>query len=323
MKNIKKIILVNIIVIFAIFTVLELISKNIEEKELLKAYQWQFQNFKDVDKLKINYKPVKNFDYNKIVMSKVKNKVYKGNKKGAIVTIGCSNTAGEGLQENQTFAYKLNKYTGRTTYNRGVSASGPQLVYRQLIDKDFKKQIPDAEYIIYVFLSGDHILRQFLYSLMCVDTNNNIVPRYTLKNNELKEVNPIWYKMFFFSLTRKIINIKTKYEYEKEENEGYPLFFKTMEECVKVTQTKYPNSKFVLLEVTHPRNSESTETETCFTKEQIAYLKKLGIIYINVEELVGHDFNDIKKYRIVEDGDHPNERYWDEIVPALSKKLNL
>ena len=143
----KKILLVNIIVILAIFTVLELISKNIEEKEMAKMYKKHYDYFHE-DKLKIKYKPVKKFNYDKIVMSKVKDKIYKGNKKGAIVTIGCSYTAGEGLQENQTFAYKLNKYTGRTTYNRGVSASGPQLVYRQLSDIDFKKQIPDAEYII-------------------------------------------------------------------------------------------------------------------------------------------------------------------------------
>ena len=322
MKNAKKIILINILLISAIFITAELISKHIEQKELVKTYLQQDKNI-DISKIKLKYQPIHKFDYNKMIMSRVKNRVYKGKSgKRPIITIGCSYTYGVGLDENQTFAYKLNKYTDRTTYNRGINSSGPQLVYRQLSDINFKKQIPDAEYIIYTFLSYDHIKRLFLYSLLCTKTSENITPRYYIKNDRLTEVNPVWYNMLFFSLGRKIITLKIKPEVENEFNSDYPLFFKTMEECVKISRTKYPDSKFVLLEMTHPRSGEETNHNTCFTKEQIMKLKNLGIIYINAEELVGHDFNDTTKYRI-KDKDHPNEAVWDEIVPKLSRKLNL
>ena len=56
-------------------------------------------------------------------------------------------------------------------------------------------------------------------------------------------------------------------------------------------------------------------------KGEIKNLEKIGIVYINAEELVGHKLRDFK-YR-VSDKEHPSELFWEEITPALVKKLDL
>lgn len=48
---------------------------------------------------------------------------------------------------------------------------------------------------------------------------------------------------------------------------------------------------------------------------------RIIIISENIKN-IWHNFRDVKKYRVV-DEDHPNEKVWDEIVPALVKELNL
>lgn len=325
MKKLKTIFFFNVLIILSILLIAEFVSKFIETRELCNM--WKIQNpemFSDKDIFKtLGYVQIQPFDYEKIVMSEVRG-ISQGTNanKRPVITIGDSYTYGSNLDKRQTFAEKISKYTGRTTYNRGVSGTGPQMVYRQLIDKDFKKQIPDAEYIIYVLLSEDSIYRQFLYS-KCGLHYNKVIPKYVIKNNKLAEDNFLWYKLLFFSLGRRILVLKSKRDSYYEAMGNFPLFFKTMEECVNAVNMNYKNAKFVLLEMTHPLISdEDKEKNEPLNKKMIKRLEKMGIIYINAEELVGHDFNDVKKYRVA-DKDHPNELMWDEIVPKLSEKLNL
>ena len=86
---------------------------------------------------------------------------------------------------------------------------------------------------------------------------------------------------------------------------------------------KYPNSKFVLVEypeISICRN-ESWASGFYLTEEQIAEIEKMGIIYVNLKELVGDKLCD-KRYR-AQDGAHPGALAWDLIVPKLAKKLDL
>ena len=316
---IKKIIFINIITIVLILCIVEFLSfqtcKNKIERQinLCSAIEQCRSDFE------VTYTKAKKFNYYDMIKPCL-TRVYKGNKKGGIVTIGCSYTYGMLLEEPQIFAYKLNKLTGRTTYNRGVCGSGPQMVYRQLSDKNFKNEVPEADYIIYTFLY-DHLGRQNRRLLSII--SSVLLNNYKITNNELTEIKrPFWFLYSLFSA--KIIAEYGESKGWANYNKTYKLFLKTMEESVKAMKTNYPNAKFILMEFPCPIESQKDYKKGSFelSTEQIKDIEKLGIIYINAKELVGNKILDIEKYRMY-DGDHPNERVWDEIVPALAKKLNL
>jgi len=321
---IKKIILVNIVIIIFVLGIIEFLSLHAIKNKYAEQTEIQIKNSvnkEEVRKLtEVKYHKVKKFVYEERIQ-KCLARVFKGNKKGSIITMGCSYTDGAGLQENQTFAYKLNKLTDRTTYNRGVGASGPQLVYRQLSDKNFKNEIPEADYIIYTFIY-DHFNR-LAHNLVAYFNSDLHLNYYINNKGELAEVQyPFWFLYYFY--TTKVISEYREFLYLQQFDKRYKLFLKIMEESVKAMKKNYPNAKFILLEFPEARmcKKDYIKGESELTKEQIKDIEKLGIIYINAEELVGHPFRDIEKYRLP-DKDHPNERVWDEIVPALAKKLNL
>ena len=80
-----------------------------------------------------------------------------------IVLFGCSFAFGFGIDDEQTFSYKLSKYTNRTVYNRGLCGGGIQHVLYQLRREDFYKEIPEPEYVIYLYISN-HIRRMYKYA---------------------------------------------------------------------------------------------------------------------------------------------------------------
>ena len=319
--KILKIIFLNILVFVLLFGAAEYVCRKDFLREYADVIALQSKlNGRTMKDYKFYY-PVKNYDYDAITQNSL-TKVYKGNsKKRPVITIGCSYVKGIGLEDNQTFAYKLNKYTGRTTYNRGIGGTGPQMVYRQLSDKNFTKQIPDAEYVIYVFIYN-HVDRLFpkIYGFFSNEVNLN----YELKNGELKELKHHFSSFYFFHTVKKFIAYQALKERTTEQNNNRPLFFKIMEESAKAAKKNYPDAKFVFVEFPEAFmcKSEYAAGTRELSAAQIKRLEDSGIIYINAEQLVGHDFRDVKKYRLA-DEDHPNERVWDEIVPALSRKLKL
>lgn len=268
----------------------------------------------------IRFNKIKKFDYRKSIQQNCLSKVYKGAKKGSIVTIGCSYTAGEGLKENQTFAYKLNKETGRTVYNRGICGTGPQMVYRQLSDKNFKNEIPDAQYIIYTFLYN-HLDRQFQYSSSLYGGLD--ISYYINHKNELTERKRPFRLLYFFYTPRIYAEWQDKIA-AKNRDKKFELFYRTMEESVKAMKKNYPEAKFILLEIPDAliSNNFVKSDYWSLTKEQRKKLEDIGIICINAEETVGHELQNLSKYRLP-DKDHPNENLWNEVVPALVKQLDL
>ncbi|MCR5261725.1 MAG: hypothetical protein K6C94_07800 [Candidatus Gastranaerophilales bacterium] len=319
---IKKIICINLIVIFVVLCVIEILCFQTYKRIYTPLFEAQLKNFKNREEirklLEIRYHKAKKFVYEERIANCLP-KVYKGNKKGGIVTIGCSYTEGAGLEENQSFAYKLNQLTGKTTYNRGISATGTQYVYRQLADKNFKKEIPEVDYVIYTFIY-DHFYR--LFRDYVTYGNSNLHINYYLNDkNELREgKHPFWF-LYTFYTTRLISEYKEQRSYD-EFDEKYAVFLKLIEESIKEMKKNYPNAKFILLEV--PQGSMCLSdyqagTEE-LTKEQIKDIEDLGAIYVNAEKLVGHQLRDTEKYRMP-DKDHPSERVWDEIAPALVKKF--
>lgn len=242
--------------------------------------------------------------------------ISKNSKKRPIITIGCSFAYGALLEDKQTFAYKLHELTGRTTYNKGVCATGPQMVYRQLSDENFMNEVPDAEYVIYIFIQ-DHLFRQIRDLVM--PYGPDIELGYAVKNGELiPKPRPFWF-MYGSFLVKTYLEYANEKAYRSEMSNDIPLFLKIMEKSVYQMHKNYPNSKFVFLE--YPESSVCDDSSLVLNKQAIQNLKNLGIIYINASELVGHDFCDSKYW--AKDKYHPSELAWNEITPKLVERLRL
>lgn len=324
--NWKRFVLINFVLFLVILIAAEItayFSYRAKYLPLVISHSKSWNNPKEyVRKNSPRYMFPRKFKYEN-VRNTVLSRVYQSEKltnKRPIVTIGCSYTYGAFLEPPQTFAYKLNKLTGRTTYNRGFSASGPQLVYRQLTDKDFKNEVPDAEYVIYTFI-WHHLYRTIRDIVM--PYGPDIELSYVLNGDKLVEKTRPFFFLYSSFLAKTYLEYNNNNVYQNELNNGFPLFMKIMEESVLQTKKMYPNSKFVFIDF--------PQANLCFanyqkglcelTAEQIESIEKMGIIYISARDLIGNDLCD-SKYR-VSDGDHPSELAWDELVPKLVEKLKL
>lgn len=321
----KKII-INIILILLVLGLVEFLS--------YKTYQYRYKDLIE-QQIKmhpdkkiamkiwgIRYrKPIK-FTYSGMVYSsKERQRVYNGNdKKGAILTIGCSYTEGSMLKNNETLAAHLNKITKRTVYNRGIGGSGPQLVYRQLIDKNFDNEVKNVEYIIYTFIHS-HIKRQFqdflTYYLGDIDIN------YKIENGNLVEKErPFWFLYSSFT-TKIILEYIMERNFDKELDRNLPLFNKTIKESINQSKKLYKNPQFIFVEFPEARicaeDYDGISNE--LSEENIKKLKENNIKYFKASNLVGHNFCQ-KHYRL-EDNDHPSSKAWEELVPLLVKELDL
>ena len=323
-NNTKKFLIINSVLIILFFVIAEIFAF-FSFRERCADIVYQHANMlKDnpqgyIKKNMPHYEMPRKFDYDKIV-NFINRRIYLGEKSRPIITMGCSYTDGIGLDYYQTFAAKLNKYSKRTTYNRGVCASGPLFIYRQLTDENFLNEISDAEYIIYPFIYN-HLSRNF--RTMIQPYSSDLDLSYVLRDGKLIEKSrPFWF-MYWSFLLKSYAEFKNNLDYNNELENGFPFFIEIMRESFLRMKELYPNSKFVLLEVPEGAmcydNYISGSME--LSSEEINKLKNIGIIYINAEELVGHKLRDFK-YR-VSDKEHPSELFWEEITPALVKKLNL
>lgn len=323
--KLKKILAINILIIFVILVIAEilaLISYRNRYSELIFNQANLFDNPQEVINENMpHYSFPIRFDY-AVFEKRMKYRVLKidNSQKRPIVTIGCSYTEGAGLEENQTFAAKLHKLTGRTTYNRGLSGTGPQMVYRQLIDKDFKTDVPDAEYVIYTFIHH-HLYRQF-QTMFCPYTSE-INLQYTLKDGILTEkLNPFWF-MYWSFLLKTYFEYQTDLQYEQEFAQNLPMFLCFLKNSVEKMHELYPDLKFVFIEFPQSDLCSEGYKEGMYelTPENIKMIEDLGIIYINASKLAGHRFCETK-YRLPYN-DHPSEAAWDELTPKIVEKLGL
>lgn len=318
----KRILIVNIILIVIVLAIIEFLS--------YKSYVWRcsatINNQKkllgNIEELEVKYRTINKFNYEKLInFEKHQKRFYEGdNNKGAILAIGGSYVEGTMLNNAESFSALLNKYTGRTVYNRGYGGTGPQFVYRQLSDINFKKENPNIEYIIYIFVYG-YIESQFqdFYAYYL----NNIDINYVLKNNKLIEKQrPFWWIYGCFTVKNILENIKN-YESEIEIKNGLPLLMKTLEESLKISKELYPNSKFIFVEFPDSLfcKPEIRKHTIRLTKEEVQHIKDLGFTYIYAKDLSGHYFCG-DKYRL-KDGDHPSAETWAEFTPLLLKELGI
>ena len=317
-KNLKHFICINLTVFILLIAALEYFAYLKYQKQVSTLMALHSKMLST--KLTLKYTLPKKFDINDY---SVRFRATEGTKKNKrpIIFIGCSYTVGEGLSDTQKIDYKISKLTGRTTYSRAISGGGPQMALFQFKKGMIKKDIPDAQFIIYTYVP-DHAYKTLEYRLSYLSTRLNL--RYEKNHNhQLSEVKPFLPILYSSFLVKTIQNNITDYKIEKLNKEGktFETFNLIMSELMKYSKKEYPDSKFIILEYPDHYIKLSKLKSPNFTKEEKKYLESLGFIVINAEELTGKNLYSLE-YR-AEDKDHPNEKAWDEIAPKLIKKLNL
>lgn len=227
--------------------------------------------------------------------------------------MGCSYTDGFGLEENQTFSYKLSNYTNRTVYNFGQSGTGIQNLYYLLSDENFVKSNPkNTEYMIFTLIP-DHFPRLYRYRIWFGTHVHTL--RYKIKNDKLVE-DKLHFRLLHLFFTSVVVeNFISDRKFQNRKNRD-KLFLKLFEESDKIIKKELPKTKFVVLYYSD-------------TKKDLMFLNELALLQKAIPDLTIINLNnylpelyDVDEY-CISDGFHPNEKAWDLIVPFVSQKLQL
>ena len=315
----KKFILINLLIIFIIFIFAELTSYII----LMHKYKERIIHFNNIVKSesKINIPSLK---YVKVTTLNKQNLIckdwclrpveYRNPKLKPIILFGCSFTAGFGLENNETFSYKLAQYTNRSVYNRGRSGTGLPFLYYQLSDNEIIKELPkNPEYIIFTLIPN-HFPRLFRYRNFVLTGEHTL--RYKIQDNKLVEDKikfPFLHSFFTSIVIEEYLENKNSLDTKKVTD----LTLKIFDESYKIIKEKFPNTKFVILYYEGPWDKKNIYDN--LLKEISKISNDIIIIHINekLPQLTEKD-----EYWL-EDKAHPSSKAWDLIVPMISKELNL
>ncbi len=313
--KIFKIIIFNIFIFLLIFLTAELLS--------FGSYR-----LKNRDKLKrlddagitqtVRYTKAHRFNCeDKYYSDLFSDNVNTNSKKRPILLLGCSYVYGTGLDDTQTLAYKIHKLTRRSVYKRGFPAGGPQLALDMFDTGVMKKQVPDAEYIIYVYLNY-HLARLYAYQLDYIEAEVN--QRYKLKNGKLIKIKQPKHPFYYSSFLVKNIQHFIADRLSLKEYDNYQLLNAVLTELMNQAKKNYKDVKFVIL-LYPSADIMSDGRKELMDSFEIKKLQEMGFIVLNAEQLTKEPIRNIE-YRIL-DREHPNEKAWDTIAPALVKKLHL
>lgn len=281
------------------------IEKNWKEYNIAKKVNFVIKNYK------YSWLKHKNFDetYELIKTTRMRKPIGLQYKNKPILIMGCSFAYGYKLEEKDTFAYKISELMKRPVYNRAFEWWwGLQTMLYQARREDFYKEVPEPEYIIYIFID-DHISR---INLSCIEPFFEYPHlRYKLYNNRLeREKFSQRYNLFMFrNYTRaREDSIFRKMKWVKLFNE---FFLETKQEFDK----HWKNYKFIILIY---QNSDLIDF--IYQNLNIKELKENGFIIIETKDLAGRVL-DNPDTDIVLDG-HPSAAVWTMLTPKLVERIN-
>ncbi len=291
-KNFFLIIFINLIIIFLI-TEAACYFYNVRHYKKKPAYSlFKIQSFDKV------YEMIKREKLRKPIGLQYKNR--------PILLLGCSYAYGYKLDNKETLAYLLSEKMKRPLYNRAFEWNwGLNTMLYQSRREDFYKEVPNPEYIIYVFTS-DHREKANCSSFDPIFPYPSV--RYISKNGKLeKEKFPFRYNLHMF---RTYSEYKVyKYSQEYLDNSANSFFIQTKKEFDK----HWKNYKFIIL--IYERDKEYIKSEHKNWEE----LVKQGFTVISTTDLTGGIMD--KKEYFISDNYHPSKQAWNVIVPNLIKKL--
>ena len=306
------IILINLLILFIVLEYLCFLSL---AQGVAQYQNKEYKNLNIIQKFKIlkNYKysryALKNFDevYKIIKENNLRKPVGLEYTKKPILIMGCSYAYGWGLDEKDTLGYKLSQIMKRPVYNRAYGWYwGLQTMLYQARRKDFYEEVPEPEYIIYVFID-DHINR------ICRSDAHNLFPyphlRYIKRNGQIvREKFPQRYNLYIF---RKYT---LKRHYGLLKTQGCNLAVDIFKETKKEFDKHWSNYKFIILVYQDHMMNKDLEENIKFNE-----LEKDGFIVIKSSELTGRIMN--RPEDIHDDKIHPSKNAWSIIAPKLAEKL--
>ncbi len=286
-----------------------------------------YEKFSFQDNIRRYINAHKIIDFNHLYKAKKESHYFRDtiiekSRKSPILIFGCSFGYGYGLKEEQALSYKLAKYTNRSVYNRSISSYGIQIMPYMLENFELEKEIPNPEYIIFIFID-DHAFRLYRRIMAADEPYYDIHYKYkkspplrpqgNLYSLELEKPN---YFIYRFPIVRFFEQHYRWYLYSKSKvNDNFDYMKLHFEKAKSLADKKFPNAKFVILKFSECKSPKIHDNKRW--KE----LEDEGFIVLDTNKLTNEVLYD-KKYKMP-DGIHPNETAWDIVVPALAKALNL
>lgn len=236
-----------------------------------------------------------------------------------IIIGGCSFAYGACIQDDETFAYFLQKASHRKTYNISYPAQGIQhMLYRLQNSAVFKKDI-NPEYFIYVFID-DHIRR---FYIDYIDLSSpEVYFRPKIRNGKI--IMPSLEKLEHVSLVNRIQNTYLAKRLTDlriiatSSDKKFNLLKLYLTECKKELEKHYPETKFVIIRYPYIDNFH---TSNRFYSNRWQELEEEGFIIINFDD---SQYDYLKRSEYIErDTSHPSGRAWAELTPIIMQKLNI
>lgn len=229
-------------------------------------------------------------------------------KKRPIILFGCSYAYGQGLEDKESFTFKLSEYSKRPVFNYSMFGKGFQHTLFILRHNIIDKEIKNPEYAIYVMMD-DHIRR--MYSNVCM---GDFVgqPMYSLDSQnhffEKKPYYPVYRQFYTFYYFNNLIYEK----FIKNDLRRNSLYVSSyLNDIYLMLKTKYPDIKFIVL---------MYDTDNSYGLVLSSLNENIKVI--NTYTITDEQLSQLK-YTISSTDFHPNALAWDLVSKALVKELKL
>ena len=243
--------------------------------------------------------------------------IYKNSTKKSIILMGCSFFQDSFLAEDKIAHSLISKMTKRNVYNLAIEGSTPVEALYILKDlapnfklKELLNNDTNIGHVIYAYipLHTDFIKTCARYSCPIFKINKK-EKELSLKRNPLYST--IIYQEFNFFIFQSYRFIFSKLFFLKRMQKLFDVLTLHVFEMQKEIKKNFgEDTKFTVL-VVKEGGYENWEE-----------LKQQGINVIKLNEIT--DVNiDTREYAISDTNNHPNEKAWEVIVPALIKELDL
>ena len=208
-----------------------------------------------------------------------------------------------------------------TTINRGMNGGSPVTMLHDLNNNEIynilKTQTPKAQtpkYIVYTFINDQYKRIINPYRTLTAskkDSFYDVSPIYIKKDGVYAEQKPSPFKLFLYSL----YTTKAYYKFiSRDIKNARGQFIDLLIEAKKITDEKFPGSKFVILMYKDGSGHNlSRKIQKKLTNE--------GFIILDSEKIAGHELTS-EEWRLP-DGEHPNERAFTDTAKGLIKELGL
>lgn len=233
------------------------------------------------------------------------------------LVFGCSIAFGEGLEDNETFAYDIQKHTNNVNaYNLAASGSATNYMLAQLQELNLRKMVKEKNGKAFYIFFWDHVWRsigsmQRHTSWMHLSPNFEYKDGKLVRNKLFSTGRPVRSWLYENLYTTNIVNY-FQLDFPLSIQDHHLDFVVDMIlESKKAYQKQFKNDEFYV--VLFPTYIE-------YTPEQLEYLKaamrKREIKYVDLNPVLKYSF----KHTLGGDP-HPNKRTNDTLALELVKRI--